>query len=33
MDRVEIELGVITQMGFPAYFLVVADLVTLRARR
>jgi DNA polymerase-3 subunit alpha len=27
-DRVEFELGVITQKGFPAYFLVVADLVT-----
>jgi len=27
-DRAEFELGVITQKGFPAYFLVVADLVT-----
>jgi DNA polymerase-3 subunit alpha len=26
-DRAEFELGVITQKGFPAYFLVVADLV------
>ena len=28
VDRVEFELGVIAQKGFPAYFLVVADLVT-----
>jgi len=28
IDRAEFELDVITQKGFPAYFLVVADLVT-----
>nr|WP_324192997.1 DNA polymerase III subunit alpha [Nocardia transvalensis] len=27
VDRADFELGVIIQMGFPAYFLVVADLV------
>ena len=26
-EQVEFEIGVITQMGFPAYFLVVADLI------
>ncbi|MGH3764460.1 MAG: DNA polymerase III subunit alpha [Pseudonocardiaceae bacterium] len=27
LDRIELELGVISQMGFPGYFLVVGDLV------
>jgi DNA polymerase III subunit alpha len=31
-ERAEFELGVITQKGFPAYFLVVADLVTYARR-
>jgi len=26
LDRIEYELGVIERMGFPAYFLVVADI-------
>ena len=26
-DRLEIELGVITQMGFPGYFMIVADFI------
>jgi DNA polymerase-3 subunit alpha len=32
VDRAEFELGVITQKGFPAYFLVVADLVSYARR-
>jgi DNA polymerase-3 subunit alpha len=27
LDRIELELGVISQMGFPGYFLVIGDLV------
>jgi len=27
LDRLEIELGVITQMGFPGYFMIVADFI------
>ncbi len=26
-DRLEVELGVITQMGFPGYFMIVADFI------
>ena len=26
-ERLDIELGVITQMGFPGYFLIVADFI------
>ncbi len=33
LDRVEIELGVISQMGFPGYFLVVGDLVRWAKRQ
>ena len=33
LERLEYELGVIKTMGFSAYFLVVWDLVPLRARR
>ena len=32
-EQAEYEVGVICQMGFPGYFLVVADLVPVRARR
>ncbi|HEX4102048.1 MAG: DNA polymerase III subunit alpha [Pseudonocardiaceae bacterium] len=33
LDRVEHELGVISQMGFPGYFLVVGDLVRWAKRQ
>ena len=33
LERIEFELGVIKTMGFSAYFLVVWDLVRVRARR
>ncbi|MEO7195892.1 MAG: DNA polymerase III subunit alpha [Pseudonocardiaceae bacterium] len=33
LDRVEIELGVISQMGFPGYFLVIGDLVRWAKRQ
>jgi DNA polymerase-3 subunit alpha len=33
LDRVELELGVISQMGFPGYFLVVGDLVRWAKRQ